>query len=57
MSALTSKVCVVVKLDVDATKKLLVESLAELEPTPHEDVEPDYEFMPAPWCDCHCHSH
>lgn len=34
-----SNVAVRVKLDVEATKKMLAESLAELEPTPYEDIE------------------
>lgn len=46
---------IVVKLDVEATKRMLAESLAELEPTPYEDLEPDYEYMPLPSCDRHCH--
>ncbi|WP_181365205.1 hypothetical protein [Arthrobacter sp. HMWF013] len=23
--------------------------------SPYEDLEPDYEYMLAPWCDCKCH--
>lgn len=41
----------VVELDVEATKKML----AEPEPAQYEDLEPDYEYLPAPWCNCHCH--
>ncbi|MFF1251257.1 hypothetical protein ACFVYC_01990 [Pseudarthrobacter sp. NPDC058329] len=44
-----------VKLDVAATKRLLAELLAEPELSPYEDIEPDYEYMPAPWCACTCH--
>lgn len=45
----------VVKLDVEATKKMLAELLAEPEPSAYEDLEPDYEYMASHWCGCRCH--
>lgn len=43
----------VVKVDVEAVGKML-DGLLEVR-SPYEDLEPDYEFMPAPWCGCSCH--
>lgn len=48
LSCVPTNLAVMVKPNVEATKKLLAELLAEPEPSPYEDLEPDYEYMPAP---------
>lgn len=44
-----------VKVDVGAVGEMLDELLAKPQPALYEELEPDYEFMPAPWCGCSCH--
>lgn len=36
-----------VKIDVDAVGKMLDELLAPVVRSPYEDLEPDYDYMPA----------
>lgn len=56
MSGPPHRVHYVVKIDVEAVGKMLDDLLAPVERSPYEELEPDYEYMPTPWCNCHCHS-
>lgn len=45
-----------VKFDPDGFTAMMARIEAEEMDIPYEDLEPDYEYMPAPWCGCHCHA-
>lgn len=46
-----------VKFDLEGFRAMMARDEAERVGSPYEDLEPDYEYMPAPCCGCHCHCH
>lgn len=44
-----------VKFDPEGFKAMMARIEAEEMTSAFEELEPDYEYMSAPWCGCNCH--